>query len=83
MPSAVPVLGVKLFGAIGVGEDGPRPFFAVVEYVGLGVHSFEFEEEVMRLLVSETNSGSSPSSGASSAMGGGRDGGGGALPLPF
>eukprot|EP00962_Isochrysis_galbana_P001443 scaffold368_cov127-Isochrysis_galbana.AAC.4 len=45
-PHAVPVLGVKLFGAIGVGEDGPRPFFAVVEYVGLGVHSFEFEEEV-------------------------------------
>eukprot|EP00962_Isochrysis_galbana_P043380 scaffold16499_cov121-Isochrysis_galbana.AAC.1 len=29
----------------------------------------------MRLLVSETKSGSSPSSGASSAMGGGRDGG--------
>eukprot|EP00962_Isochrysis_galbana_P013718 scaffold3906_cov120-Isochrysis_galbana.AAC.6 len=36
----------------------------------------------MRLLVLETNSGSSPSSGASSAMGGGRGGGGGALPLP-
>eukprot|EP00962_Isochrysis_galbana_P023764 scaffold7214_cov114-Isochrysis_galbana.AAC.3 len=27
------LVGVKLFGAIGVGEDGPRPFFAVVEYV--------------------------------------------------
>eukprot|EP00962_Isochrysis_galbana_P048627 scaffold20343_cov103-Isochrysis_galbana.AAC.1 len=34
---AVTVLGVELFGAIGVGEDGPRPFFAVVEYVGLAV----------------------------------------------
>eukprot|EP00962_Isochrysis_galbana_P031375 scaffold10228_cov111-Isochrysis_galbana.AAC.1 len=40
-------------------------------------------KRVMRLLVSETKSGSSPSSGASSAMGGGRGGGGGALPLPF
>eukprot|EP00962_Isochrysis_galbana_P041134 scaffold15022_cov117-Isochrysis_galbana.AAC.3 len=42
----VTVLGVELLRAIGICEDSPWPFFAVIKDVGLGIHSFEFEQEV-------------------------------------
>eukprot|EP00962_Isochrysis_galbana_P049504 scaffold20991_cov127-Isochrysis_galbana.AAC.1 len=40
------VFGFELLRAIGGREDGPWPFLAVIENVGLGVHPLQVKEEV-------------------------------------